>query len=124
MRQSHLHLLVSLWLLCEEQTAHYVNRGGLCRLPGGQWCGLDEARAPQNSPWENLGSALIVLCPPELSTGPGIQQVLNKSLRKERKKEGMSHAQNPGLETSDIALGPHSKAARRTSLDPLYKWGN
>lgn len=93
-------------------------------LPGGQWCGLDEARAPQNSPWENLGSALIVLCPPELSTGPGIQQVLNKSLRKEGKKEGMSHAQNPGLETSDIALGPHSKAAKRTSLDPLYRWGN
>ena len=61
--RSHLHCLVALWLLCGEHSAgETVKRRGLIQLPGGQCCGLDEVRAPPNSPRQNLGSALVVLC--------------------------------------------------------------
>lgn len=90
-----------------------IERGGLCWLPGGQLCGLDGARATQNLHRPNLVSALIVLCSLELSTGLGIQQVLNKSLMKEGRKKAMSHAQIPGMETSEISLALTAKLQRR-----------
>lgn len=111
MRQAHLPFfilpLAVVWrTYCK---GNYVKRGGLCRLAGGQW--LRWGQSPPK--FLNLGSALVVLCFLELSTGPSIQQVLNKSLMKERRLGDTWHC-----------ISSHNKAAKRTALDPLYRWGN